>query len=77
MPLPIPVAAVQRPSSAGRAEASSDRAFCLAWSPVSSAARHPDALTRCLIALNQTSRFNRYLLIQQIGQVQFSLPSAD
>ena len=48
MPLPIPFAAVQRPSSAGRAEASSDRASCLAWSPVSSAARHPDVLTRRL-----------------------------
>ena len=40
MPLPIPVAAVQRPSSAGRAEASSDRASCLAWSPVSSTIIH-------------------------------------
>ena len=37
-PLPSPIAAVRRPSSAGRAEASSDRAFCLAWSQGSSAA---------------------------------------
>jgi hypothetical protein len=39
VPLPHPIAAVARPSSAGRAEASSDRASCLAWSPGSSAAR--------------------------------------
>jgi hypothetical protein len=34
--LPHPNAAVQRPSSARRAEASSNRASCLAWSPGSS-----------------------------------------
>ena len=34
LPLPHPCAADRRPSSAGRAEASSDRAFCLAWSSV-------------------------------------------
>ena len=39
--LPHPSAACQRPSSARRAEASSNRASCLAWSPVSSAARTP------------------------------------
>jgi hypothetical protein len=39
LPLPHPVAAAQRPSSAGRAEASPDRASCLAWSPGSSATR--------------------------------------
>ena len=32
--LPPPIAARLRPSSAGRAEASSDRASCLAWSLV-------------------------------------------
>ena len=32
LPLPHPCAADRRPSSAGRAKASSDRAFCLAWS---------------------------------------------
>lgn len=32
VPLPDPIAADRRPSSAGRAEASSNRATCLAWS---------------------------------------------
>ena len=36
LPLPHPIAADRRPSSARRAEASSDRASCLAWSLVSS-----------------------------------------
>ncbi len=44
--LPHPIAALQRPSSACRAEASSNRASCLAWSPVSSAARTFRADTR-------------------------------
>ncbi len=39
LPLPYPIAADRRPSSAGRAEASSDRASCLAWSRACSAAR--------------------------------------
>ena len=43
--LPRPIAAVQRPSSARRAEASSNRASCLAWSPGSSAARTRAVLT--------------------------------
>ncbi len=34
LPLPYPFAADRRPSSARRAKASSDRAFCLAWSQV-------------------------------------------
>ena len=42
LPLPYPIAADRRPSSAGRAEASSDRASCLAWSLVSSAAHSLD-----------------------------------
>ena len=75
MPLPIPVAAVQRPSSAGRAEASSDRASCLAWSPVSSAARRHDALTRQLD--QRSSPVKSILLIQQIGQVQVQSALAD
>ena len=40
LPLPSPIAADRRPSSAGRAEASSDRASCLAWSLSSSTAHH-------------------------------------
>ena len=46
LPLPHPIAADRRPSSAGRAEASSDRASCLAWSLVSSAAHPRDVRAR-------------------------------
>ena len=46
LPLPYSFAADRRPSSAGRAEASSDRAFCLAWSLVCSAAQQ----SRCACA---------------------------
>ena len=47
LPLPYPYAADRRPSSAGRAEASSDRAFCLAWSLVSSAVALGALRARC------------------------------
>ncbi len=46
LPLPHPIAACRRPSSASRAKASSDRASCLAWSLVSSAAHRHDVRAR-------------------------------
>ena len=61
LPLPHPFAADRRPSSAGRAEASSDRAFCLAWSLVSSAA-HPHDVRAPVPVLPPKPAFGRPLL---------------